>query len=181
MRLPLRTSRLVLRRVRPEDADGIVSAIQFPDIAQMTLSVPYPYRRAHASSWIRKTRLRERSSRAPSLRLLITLQGRIIGSIGVHRDGDQAEIGYWLTPDARGQGYMSEAVQAMVSYAFTRWPIVRVIAKTFGKNRASQALLERNHFTRSAVELRSVEKDGQWHDVIVWTFDRPRRRRLGLR
>lgn len=175
MRLPLRSSRLTLRRVRPRDATAIVSAINFPDIARLTLSIPYPYRLSYARSWIQRTRREEQRKDGGHLRLLIWKDDELIGSISADRDGDQAEIGYWLTPPARRQGYMSEAVHLVMAYVFSQWRVERIIARTFRFNQGSQVLLRRNGFRRSAVEVGAVEKNGRRLDVIVWTYDRPKR------
>ena len=59
----------------------------------------------------------------------------------------QVEIGYGLTADFEGQGYMSEAVEAMCRWAFARGDVTSIIAETETWNDRSQNLLKRCGFT----------------------------------
>lgn len=73
----------------------------------------------------------------------------IIGSIcykGPLDENLSLEIGYGLGFRNRRHGYMTEAVQAMTSYAFNYLGAVVVRAQTLKTNIASQRTLEKNHF-----------------------------------
>jgi RimJ/RimL family protein N-acetyltransferase len=54
-------------------------------------------------------------------RFLITLPSaigaRIIGAIGLGRDGDDLQLGYWLSAKHWGKGYAAEAARAVLSLA----------------------------------------------------------------
>jgi len=52
------------------------------------------------------------------------------------------EIGYGLDPAYQGKGYMSEAIRALIDWAFTH-PFCKVITATEVENPASKRLLER--------------------------------------
>ncbi|KRE56567.1 GNAT family N-acetyltransferase [Phycicoccus sp. Soil748] len=86
--------------------------------------------------------------------------GRAIGGIGFKGgpDGGSVEIGYGLTPSARGNGYAAEAVAALLSVA-TDHSVDRVAADTDRANIASQRTLERAGFTRrgNGADLYSYE------------------------
>jgi ribosomal-protein-alanine N-acetyltransferase len=57
-----------------------------------------------------------------------------------------AEVGYAILPDYQGHGYATEAVAALVGWAFC-WPtVVRVVAETFPGLTASIRVLEKNGF-----------------------------------
>ena len=57
------------------------------------------------------------------------------------------EIGYGILPEYEGNGYTTEAVQAMTKWAFTQKDVVFVEAETDPENKASQRVLEKCGFT----------------------------------
>lgn len=56
------------------------------------------------------------------------------------------EIGYGVLPEYEGQGYTTEAVQAMTQWAFQQKDVVFVEAETDPENKASQRVLEKCGF-----------------------------------
>ena len=56
------------------------------------------------------------------------------------------EIGYGILPEYEGNGYTTEAVQAMTKWAFGQKDVVFVEAETDPENRASQRVLEKCGF-----------------------------------
>jgi RimJ/RimL family protein N-acetyltransferase len=66
----------------------------------------------------------------------------MLGFKGFPDDNGSTEIGYGLDPAYQGRGYMCEAVQALVDWAFTH-PFCSVITATEVENPASKRLLER--------------------------------------
>ena len=56
------------------------------------------------------------------------------------------EIGYGVLPEYEGQGYTTEAVQAMTAWAFKQKDVVFVEAETEAENKASQRVLEKCGF-----------------------------------
>ena len=72
---------------------------------------------------------------------------RVIGSIDfkyLPKDG-VSEIGYGLTPSYEGNGYMTEAVKAILEYG-KKNGITKVLADTLINNVKSQNVLKRNGF-----------------------------------
>ena len=58
------------------------------------------------------------------------------------------EIGYGVSPEYEGKGYMTEAVQAMVQWAFRQKDVIFVEAETDPENKASQRVLEKCGFVQ---------------------------------
>lgn len=63
-----------------------------------------------------------------------------------------AEIGYVLKPDFRGHGYMTEAVKTVTEFGLQEMKVLQVCAYTEHDNRASQSVLVKAGFLRSADE-----------------------------
>jgi len=78
------------------------------------------------------------------------------------------EIGIILAPEARGQGYGTQAQRLLARYLFAHTPVHRIWAGTDGENRAEQRALEKAGFTREGV-LRGIGwRDGAWRDGVIY-------------
>lgn len=77
----------------------------------------------------------------------------MLGFKGFPDERGSTEIGYGIDPAYQGKGYMSEAVQALIDWAFTH-PFCRVITASEVENPASRRLLE-----RLGAQLVSVSED----------------------
>jgi aminoglycoside 6'-N-acetyltransferase len=73
-------------------------------------------------------------------------RGEIVGDVGFNRFGAAAEIGYTLMADARGRGYATEAVGALIVWLRDAWAVPRVEAEIDARNAASRRVLERLGF-----------------------------------
>lgn len=66
----------------------------------------------------------------------------LAGFKGVPNENGSTEIGYGIDPAYQNKGYMSEAVRALVDWAFQH-PICKVVTATTVENPASNRLLEK--------------------------------------
>jgi RimJ/RimL family protein N-acetyltransferase len=75
-----------------------------------------------------------------------------IGGAGFHGppDAGTVEIGYDLSESGRGAGWATDAARALCRWALGQPGVSVVLATTEPGNRASQAVLERVGFTRTA-------------------------------
>lgn len=93
--------------------------------------------------------------------------GEPIGTCGYHRWSRQhrkAEIGYDLGPRWQRQGYMGEAVAAMLRHGFGPMGLHRVEALVAVANRPSANLLRRLGFAREGLLRDSFFSGGRFHD-----------------
>lgn len=80
--------------------------------------------------------------------------GTLVASAGLHRtvwQTPKTEVGYWCRTSASGNGYVTEAVQALAAYAFQHLDAVRVELVTDEENTASRRVAERAGFTLEGV------------------------------
>ena len=70
----------------------------------------------------------------------------VVGDIGFHgppNPSGSVTVGYGLAPGARGQGYATEALRALVAWALAQPEVVVVEADTTHANLPSQRVMER--------------------------------------
>ncbi len=112
----LRTERLVLSVPTEADIDAIYEACQDPAI-QRWVALPSPYERKHAEGFI--PRVAEHWAKNSEYTWAIRAGGRFAGMIALLQHGDESsEIGYWMAPDARGHGILTEAARAVLDWGF---------------------------------------------------------------
>lgn len=94
--------------------------------------------------------------------LLNKADGRFVGSSGLHDvrwDVPSFAIGYWLRTSCTGQGYMTEAVNAIMAFAFDALNARRVEIRMDDRNERSWRVAERCGFALEGI-LRRCEPDG---------------------
>ena len=98
--------------------------------------------------------------------------GRLLGGTGLHRIDwtvRRFEIGYWLRPEALGQGHVSEAVQLLTALAFDTLAARRVEIRCDTRNVKSRAVAERCGFELEGVLRRdALGVDGAPRDTAVY-------------
>ena len=140
-----RTKRLMLRPGWPEDAVALAQAIGHESVVTKISRAPWPYSAADARDFL------ARPVTALDTTMLITAledgAPRIIGCIGIHPEGDTHELGYWLTPDAWGRGYATEAGRQVMQIARHALGLKRLSAGHYVDNPASGRVLAKLGFT----------------------------------
>lgn len=140
-----RTKRLTLRPGWPEDAAILAQAIGHESVVTKLSRVPWPYTLDHAREFLAQPNHKH------DFRLMIAAHDhgatpRLIGVIGLHREGDAHELGYWLTPDAWGRGYATEAGRQVVDIARHALGLRRLVSGHFADNPASGRVLAKLGF-----------------------------------
>lgn len=117
-----------------------------------------------------------RSRRADSKHFLICrVQDRaIVGSINLSQiflgGFRSAYLGYYMGEQYSGQGYMTEAFQLMLRYAFEHLRLHRLEANIQPHNVASIALVKRAGFIREGFSRRYLKVCGRWRDHERWAL-----------
>lgn len=85
-------------------------------------------------------------------------------------------LGYWTGVQYARQGYMREAILAVVHHAFTRLDLSRIEAACLPENAASRALLETCGFKYEGVAQSYLQIDGRWRTHVLYASLRMDRR-----
>jgi RimJ/RimL family protein N-acetyltransferase len=137
----LRTARLTLRPLVSSDRTAIATALGSWDVTRWLSQVPFPYRLADADSFIGMVQ------QSPDDAYWAIDQGAgLIGLISVKPD-----LGYWLDQRHHGQGVMTEAARAVLTWYFTDHT-APVLSGHFAGNAASRAILTKLGFTDTHTE-----------------------------
>jgi RimJ/RimL family protein N-acetyltransferase len=145
----LETERLVLRAPRHEDASAIALIANDRRIAENTARVPHPYGPADAERFISAANTDGTTS------FLMTLADEtVLGVCGItHGDRPGPELGYWLGSRFWNRGYATEAVRALIDFAFTDLEHESLQAGARVTNPASRRVLEKCGFQWTGVGL----------------------------
>ena len=166
----LRTQRLLLRQLHPADAadvfgfrsDGEVQKYNSEPMTHISQSLELVYQ------------MLEGYASQKSLCWGVTLheENRVIGLFTLnswdtwHR---HAEIGYDLARAYWGQGLASEALDALLRFAFEAMELNHIEADTLAVNSASVRLLDRLGFQLEGVRREYIlEADGLYYDSAIY-------------
>jgi RimJ/RimL family protein N-acetyltransferase len=169
----LRTPRLTLRPLRPDDRAAIAEGVGNYEVARWLSVVPYPYGLGDADDFIAEVREAGKSVWA------ICDDGGLVGLVGL--DG---QLGYWLARSAWRQGYASESCGVVLWHAFTGLGAASVEASCFLGNDRSHRVLSGLGFVetgRRAVTARALSQTVEARTLRLSRADWRAARRLSLR
>lgn len=161
----LTTERLVLRRARPDDLDGIHAVLSDPR-ATAYWSTPPHETLEQSRAWL-KGMITSPAEVAEDF--IVEMDGRVIGKAGFFR---LPEIGFILHPDVWGQGVAYEAASAAIGHVFATRQLEAVTADVEPNNAASIRLLEKLGFHKTGAAERTYLIGGVWQDSIYYELDR---------
>jgi RimJ/RimL family protein N-acetyltransferase len=152
------TQRLVLRRFSDADAPVIAAVMQHSEVVEKLLWVPSPYGEDDAHAFITDIAQPDPGTFA------IEQNGTLIGSISVG-----ARLGYWIAPEAWGQGFAQEAARAVLDWHFAQSD-APVAAGIVEDNPKSHRVLEKLGFrdgeTRQEYSA-ALGRDVSFHDMTL--------------
>ncbi|QNG61347.1 GNAT family N-acetyltransferase [Bacillus sp. PAMC26568] len=163
----LTTDRLYIRAPRPDDGKAVNEAIN----ESMNELKPWmPFAQKPQTLEDTEANLREACAKfilREDLRLLIfdRKHGHFIGSTGFHRinwNVPKLEIGYWISTKHAGNGYMTEAVEALAKFAAEEFGVKRVEIRCDPENIKSRRIPEKLGFILEGVLRQDdVSADGK--------------------
>jgi RimJ/RimL family protein N-acetyltransferase len=165
------TERLILRGFVPEDFEAYSAYRSLPVVYRFLYSDP-PSALA----------MRERFDAGLNTRL--SEDGDILRCAVVRREDDallgqvslkltgkaalQAELGYIFNPAYAGNGYATEAAQAIITLGFDKFAFHRIFARLDAKNTGSIGVVERLGLRREAHLIENDRFNGAWGDEYIY-------------
>lgn len=165
----LRTARLLLRPFADSDADAMFALHTNARVLRYWDAPPWADR-ARAEKFIATSRRIEQEGTGARL-VIERADGTFLGWCCLaewNADYRSASIGYCLDESAWGQGFATEAVGALLQWAFETLALNRVQAETDTRNIASGRVLEKLGFTREGTLRENCVVDGDVSDSWVY-------------
>lgn len=152
----IQTERLLLRKPRMEDAPVIFeSYARDPEVSRYLAWMPHKNIRETEQFLLACGHLWQTEK---DYAYVVTMKeaGRLIGMFGLHPMKMKVEVGYALARPYWGKGYTSEALRAVIGWAFSQPEIYRVQAFCDVENIASARVMEKAGMTREGLLRRYV-------------------------
>jgi RimJ/RimL family protein N-acetyltransferase len=146
----IETERLVLRPPRHGDAKAMAALANDRRVAENLARLPHPYAVEDALAFIGTVNCGAEVAFA-------LLHGEtLIGLCGLDPRDEGVEIGYWLGAPYWGRGFATEAVRALIDYAFGELEHDVLVAGARVSNPASRRVLEKCGFQWTGVRLTRI-------------------------
>jgi ribosomal-protein-alanine N-acetyltransferase len=166
------TDRLIVRGLEPDDVQGIYRYMSQPDVTRYAIGGPHR-QLSDSEHYVQSLTHAYKDNISGVWCIEKRDDRRLIGTAGFeswHPDHARGEIGYSIVPDLWRQGYMCEALKAVVKYAFETLGFNRLEAITHPENVGSGRLLEKLRFTREGL-LRQYANTGlQFVDTDMYSL-----------
>lgn len=171
--LPISTERLLLRAFTPADAVRYHSYRSLPETVRYMYRDPLTMEESieRMESYAKQEFVNDGDVFFLAIQPKHTqeLAGEILFKLESVR-AKQGEIGWSLHPDALGNGYATEAAQALMKYGFEHFGFHRVFARIDAENTASVRIAERLGMRREAHLIENDSFDGRWGSEYVYAI-----------
>ncbi len=171
---PLRTARLALRPATGDDLRALFDIHSLPEVGYWETEQPTSY-----AAFVLRSGERGQLART----LAIDLEGVVIGDLYLRvsdawsqedtadRAGEEAEIGWCVSPAHQGRGHATEAAGELVRACFEDLGVRRVTAAAFAANHPSLRIMERLGMRRESYNVRdSLHRDLGWVDGVGYAL-----------
>ena len=166
----LNTKRLVLRAFTYDDQDDLFT-IRSNEQVMKYVDVERPNTSTDVLPFLEKNIVQ--FNNREGVNCVITKKGtdHFMGFIGIHaldEKNHRGEIGYSLLPNYWGGGIATEALSAVIDFAFNTCNLHGLDANVNPLNEASQALLEKLGFRKEAHFRENYYFNGQYLDSYIY-------------
>jgi len=167
----LETNRLLLRRIISGDANALFKTLSDPEVTEFYDEDAF-VDISQASDQIAAWENGFTDKRCIRWGIIRNDEDELIGSCGYygfHSWNNRASIGYELARTSWRQGIMTEALDAIINFGFSRLELNRIDALVMPGNTASTNLLEKLGFRNEGL-LKEYERWGSKGFVDLWMY-----------
>ena len=174
-----------VRRLTSADADGLLRGLTDSQLGRDAGMLAHEHTGDTVREQIERTRPAQmRTGEAAEFAIADAKTDAFLGSVMLHGfrwQAEQAEIGYWVLPDARGRGVAARAVGLITRWAVGDLGLSRIEAYVPVDNEASLRTIERSGYTQEGVARAAFDNRRDRVDLAQFSFVRadlePKRRR----
>ncbi|GAA1386199.1 GNAT family N-acetyltransferase [Peribacillus frigoritolerans] len=164
------TKRLVLRIFQKSDAVAVTKLCNNYNIYKNTLYLPYPYTIDDALSWIEHHLDNFNANKSYEFNITDKESGELYGAIALSNNQkfNNGEISYWIGKKFWGNGYATEAAQAILHFAFEEKQYHKVFARYFNSNPASGRVMQKLGLKKEGILIDHVRKENRFEDLVYY-------------
>ncbi|WLD92744.1 GNAT family N-acetyltransferase [Alkalihalobacillus sp. AL-G] len=166
----LYTERLVLREITQDDLEAIFMIFSNPDVLTYYGMDPIKSKE-EVGDLIQKYRVGFEHGTVYRWAIVREEDNAFLGTCGYHNWHHRyfrSEIGYELSPDYWGMGYMQEAARAILDYGYSELGMHRIGALISPQNKSSIRLVERLGFKNEGLLKDYAYSGGNYHDLSMY-------------
>lgn len=160
----LYTERLVLRKFRTDDLYDVNEYCCKEEVPRYLMWTPH-LNLKETQGYLDFMIKRYRKGQNSDFAIALQGSGKVIGNCGftsVDLQNECCEIGYVLSSDYWGKGYMDEAFEALLSVAFSRLKAHRAVLRILDGNDHSVAFALRHGFREEGTERNALFVKGEY-------------------
>ncbi|MEX6703034.1 GNAT family N-acetyltransferase [Peribacillus frigoritolerans] len=164
------TKRLVLRIFQKSDAVAVTKLCNNYNIYKNTLYLPYPYTIEDALSWIEHHLDNFNANKSYEFAITDKESGKLYGAIALSNNQkfNNGEIAYWIGKKFWGNGYATEAAQAILHFALEEKQYHKVFARYFNSNPASGRVMQKFGLKKEGILIDHVRKENRFEDLVYY-------------
>ncbi|KFF13589.1 alanine acetyltransferase [Chryseobacterium soli] len=167
--MKIETDRLILKEINESYVEDILR-IRSNEVINQFVQRNSPKNNYDALQFILTIKERTRNKETFYWGISLKDQPNLIGTICLWKfteDRIQAEVGYELLPEYHRKGIMSEALAAVLHFAFNTLQLQEIVAMTNKFNENSKGLLLKHQFV-----LEEGRKDEGFPDNIIFSLNK---------
>lgn len=167
----LEGQRIIMRPLKTDDLDAVFRLMhEYPDIDEM-----FPLTLVSELIIKRHFEMEDTpASDTESCLLILDKEGNILGNIAVFKGAryvEGFEVGFHIfRPALRGKGYMTEALQVLMNYLFTKKRVLRLQLNVHKGNIGSRRVAEKCGFTYDGIMRSAILSGDQWFDLEMFSL-----------
>lgn len=167
----LRTERLLLQEIKPEDQPFIFEGLSHPDVIPF-YGVWYESLEGTKAQMDWYDRMLNAGTGIP-WKMMHRSTGENMGTISVYnyyKQHNKAEVGFWLLPQYWNKGFAVEALKAVINFWKTEKGLHRLEAFVEEGNAASSKLLEKAGFQYEGAMKDCEIKNGKYISLLIYAL-----------
>jgi RimJ/RimL family protein N-acetyltransferase len=171
MQPSLRSNRLLLRSYTLADAPIVQRLAGDRRVALPTAAIPHPYPDGAAESWISTHPELFAARKGVCFAITVGATAELVGTMSLldiaaaHARG---EVGYWVGLQHWGNGYCTEALHLLMSFAEEHFALTRLTGRCVASNVASARVMEKVGFSLEGRLIKHVLREGRYEDMLLF-------------
>ncbi len=168
----LETDRLLLRKIKPSDADDMYEYSCREDVTRYLLWKPHPNRN-FTERYINELQGKYRSGEFYDWAVELKSNKKMIGTCGFtsfDTDNNCSEIGYVLNPNYWNCGYTTEAAMSVITFGFCELNQNRIEARYMIGNDQSRRVMEKCGLKCEGVNRGLMYVRGSYRDICTYAM-----------